>query len=212
MGTPCGWRLLVATPRTSRSAGPRLAMPGSNIGAEQTLIHLAVAVAGSCEGRCQPIFERQRCFFALSCHDIRGCSHPGLMRQAWQSCFPPLVWSALVLLSVRSTARQRFQPIGQQNSFAITSRPVTGSRASSSRTRRRRATYRDRSDDSSFPRPCSWSYPQRRNVLVFGSEHRNRHVANPVPSFPTRIQSHPFTLARASTFSPSLSCPVTSVP
>jgi hypothetical protein len=51
------------------------AAPGCRV--ERTLIRPAVAAAGSCKGHCQPIFERQQCFFALLCHDIRGCSHPG---------------------------------------------------------------------------------------------------------------------------------------
>ena len=53
------------------------------------MIHPAVAAAVLCKGRCQPIFERHLCFLALLLHDIPGCSHPRLMRQAWQSCFPP---------------------------------------------------------------------------------------------------------------------------
>src|SRR5947209_2005581 len=104
------------------------------------------------------------------------------MRQARQSCFPPPAWSA-TRAAFCSVHRSSVFPANrvQRRSFAINVRRVTGSRASSSRARRRQPTYRDRSDDSSFPRPCSWPCPQWRKILFFGSEHRNWHVADPSP-------------------------------
>jgi hypothetical protein len=44
--------------------------------------------------RREAAIEPHRCLFAELWRDIRCCSYPGLMRQASQSCSPPLVRSA----------------------------------------------------------------------------------------------------------------------